>query len=81
MFVFLFTKIKNYVRKLQLMFKLSSLNFDTLKIAFGIGFYYSVRKRNVIIDDSEFSSICTVRGLLLLGASSTVPVVWNLRCS
>ncbi len=30
-FVFLFTTIKNYVRKLQQMFKLSSFNFETLK--------------------------------------------------
>ncbi len=35
-FVFLFTKIKNYVRKLQHMFKQSSFNFNKLKIAFGI---------------------------------------------
>ncbi len=47
-FVFLFTKIYNYVRTLQQMFKLSSFNFDTLKIVFGIGFYHSPQKRKVL---------------------------------
>ncbi len=53
-FVFLFTKIKNFFRKLQHMLKLSSFNFDTLKIAFDIGFYHSPQKRKVLTDDREF---------------------------